>query len=129
MIAHANNAVPSARHCVFCGICLQGMKRRLFCPLEGRRFLDERCKPTPFLHAYLSDTLGRVQGKRQVLCIPCVNWKRRAEQGALKRTPSPMLQLDQMILFLMQPGKHAEPDLRCMERLVVAVRQIGNPYR
>lgn len=34
-----------------------------------------------------------------------------------------------MILFLMQPGKHPEPDLRCMERLVSAVRQESNPYK
>lgn len=40
-----------------------------------------------------------------------------------------MLQLDQMILFLMQPGRHQEPDMRCMERLVKAVRQPCNPYR
>jgi hypothetical protein len=39
-----------------------------------------------------------------------------------------MLQLDQMILFLLQPGRFPEPDHRCMERLVKAVRQPDNLY-
>jgi hypothetical protein len=29
----------------------------------------------------------------------------------------------------MQPGRFHEPDRRCMERLIVAVRQPGNIYR
>lgn len=113
--------------CTLCGISLVGGKRRLFGPKEGHRFISEQCKPTPFLYTYLLDLLARTKD-RQALCIPCVNWKRRADHGGLKRTCIPMLQLDQMILFLMQPGKHQEPDMRCMERLVRAVRQPGNPY-
>jgi hypothetical protein len=116
------------QQCVLCGILLQGRKRRLFCPVDGVKFISERCKPTPFLHNFLENTLPRQAGKLG-LCIPCVNWKRRAERGTLRRTARPMLQLDQMILFLMQPGKHQEPDHRCMERLVEAVRQASNPYR
>lgn len=113
--------------CTLCGISLVGSKRRLFGPKEGLRFISKQCKPTPFLHAHLLARLVNTKEK-QALCIPCVNWKRRAEHGGLKRTCSPMLQLDQMILFLMQPGKHQEPDQRCMERLVRAVCQPGNPY-
>lgn len=116
------------QHCSFCGITLVGRKRRLFCPREGLRFVSEQCKPTPFLYSFLTNKLPCLSEK-QPLCIPCVNWKRRAEHGKLKRTSMPMLQLDQMVLFLMQPGKHQEPDMRCMERLVVAVRQQSNPYR
>ena len=88
----------------------------------------DRCKPSPFLYSLLQERLP-CKTKKQALCIPCVNWKRRVQQGRLKRTTVPMLQLDQMILFLLQPGKHHEPDLRCMERLVSAVRQEDNPYR
>lgn len=115
-----------ARFCVLCGIRLEGLKRRLFCPVEGQRFVRERCKPTPFLHAFLSacDTRDRTQ----YMCIPCVNWKRRAVQAVPRQKVKPLLQLDQMILFLMQPGRHPEPDLRCMERLVRAIRQPDNPY-
>jgi len=114
-------------HCTFCGLPLAGSKRRLFNPKEGLRFITRRCKPTPFLHAHLLGRLAHAKDK-QALCIPCVNWKRRAEHGRLRRTCRPMLQLDQMILYLMQPGKHHEPDLRCMERLVKAVRAPSNPY-
>ena len=121
---------PCLQNCALCGINMAGLKRRLLCPVEGRKLLEERCKPTPFLYAHLMQylcTAGRDQ--KLHLCIPCVNWKRRVCQGSLKRVAQPMLQLDQMILFLMQPGKHQEPDLRCMERLVKAVRQVDNPFR
>ena len=40
-----------------------------------------------------------------------------------------MLQMDQLICFLMQPGVYMEPDHRCMERLIRAARQLDNPYR
>jgi len=113
-------------HCVLCGTNLTGMKRRLFCPVEGRRFVSDLCKPTPFLHAQLS---SREPGGKEYMCIPCVNWKRRIVQGSRRRFGRPMLQLDKMILFLMQPGRHQEPDMRCMQRLVKAVRQPSNPYR
>ncbi len=114
-------------HCVLCGILLAGMKRRLFCPGEGRLFIRNACKETPFLHAHLARS-GVLAGGRHYMCIPCVNWKRRIVQGSRRRFGRPMLQLDQMILFLMQPGRHQEPDMRCMERLVKAVRQPSNPY-
>ena len=39
----------SQQHCVLCGIHLAGMKRRVFCPVEGRRFVQDACKPTPFV--------------------------------------------------------------------------------
>ena len=117
-----------ALHCTLCGIRLAGLKRRLFCPVEGRAFFRERCKPSPFLHAFLSQRKSDL-GVKHYLCIPCVNWKRRVQQGSLRRTGRPMLQLDRMILFLLQPGRHQEPDMRCMERLVEALRQPCNPYR
>lgn len=120
---------PRSTHCAFCGINLQnGLKRRLFNAAQGRKFILQRCKETPFLYSVLTQP-GTESPEKQYLCIPCVNWKRRAEHGRLKRTRQPMLQLDQMILFLMQPGRFQEPDHRCMERLVVAVRQPDNLYR
>jgi hypothetical protein len=118
----------SGKHCGLCGIHLVGLKRRLFCPVEGAKFVRERCKPTPFLHTLLSS--GRAAHVKRFVCIPCVNWKRRVEHVRARPTAvRPMLQLDRMILFLMQPGRHQEPDMRCMERLVRAVRQPENPYR
>jgi hypothetical protein len=121
---------PCQQHCALCGIHMAGLKRRLLCPIEGRKFIEQRCKATPFLHEHLMQVLPLLSKDTKLhLCIPCVNWKRRACQGSLKRVAQPMLQLDQMILFLMQPGKHQEPDQRCMERLVKAMRQSDNPYR
>ena len=117
-----------SQFCTLCGIHLAGLKRRLFCPVEGRKFVRDRCRPTPFLHALLSER-GVSEGQKHYMCIPCVNWKRRVVQGSLRRQGKPMLQLDRMILFLLQPGRHQEPDQRCMERLVQAMRQPSNPYR
>jgi hypothetical protein len=117
------------QHCTLCGIQLAGMKRRLFCPVEGIKFIKQRCKQSPFLYALLTGERNAQEDTPNYLCIPCVNWKCRAEQGNLRRAARPMLQLDLMLLYLMQPGKHQEPDRRCMERLVKAVRQASNPYR
>lgn len=121
---------PWSTHCAFCGISLleHGLKRRLFNAEQGRRFVVQRCKQTPFLYPLLADRDASPRGK-QYLCIPCVNWKRRAEHGRLKRTKQPMLQLDQLLMFLMQPGRFQEPDHRCMGRLVMALRQTDNLYR
>ena len=115
--------------CTLCGINLMGMKRRLFCPVEGRKFIEQKCKQSPFLYERLTRGNDLPSDKNSFLCIPCVNWKRRAEQGSLRRAIRPMLQLDLLLLYLMQPGKHQEPDRRCMERLVKAARQDSNPYR
>jgi hypothetical protein len=124
-------SLPQRDYCSLCGIYLSsGHKRRLYCASEARKFIVERCKPTPFLYKTLTSEDGcPLPARANSVCIPCVNWKRRAESGALKRTKQPLLQLDQLILFLMQPGRHHEPDHRCMERLVKAVRQMDNPYR
>lgn len=123
--------MPLADHsCGLCGIHLAaGLKRRFQCPAEIQAFVVRRCKATPFLYAHLMRQEGHAV-KRQALCIPCVNWKRRVDSRAgLKRTRRPMLQLDQLIVYLLQPGKHQEPDHRCMERLVRAVRQgNANPF-
>ena len=122
---------PPPCHCALCGINLQnGLKRRLYNAAQGRRFVLNCCKDTPFLYQVLANPASRLGAPcKQYLCIPCVNWKRRAEYGRLKRTRQPMLQLDQMILFLMQPGRFQEPDHRCMDRLVVSIRQPDNVYR
>jgi len=40
----------------------------------------------------------------------------------------PLLQIDQLILFLMDPGRYKEPDNRCMVRLMEAIRQEDNPF-
>lgn len=119
--------VNSNKYCGLCGIHLVGLKRRLFCPVEGARFVRDCCKPSPFVHALLA--AGKAAPGKRFVCIPCVNWKRRVDHVRARTSSArPLLQLDRMILFLMQPGRHQEPDMRCMERLVKAVRQPDNPY-
>lgn len=54
--------------------------------------------------------------------------KRRAEITGLKRMKYPLLQIDQLVLFLMDPGRFQEPDNRCMVRLMMAIRQEDNPF-
>ena len=119
--------------CSFCGGNLTGMQRRLFNHAKFRKFVVEKCKEAPFVYPVLARELppspARASPCKQYLCIPCVNWRRRAESGRLRRHKQPMLQLDQMLLFLLQPGRFSEPDHRCMERLVTAVRQPENMYR
>ena len=123
--------MPAADH--FCGLCgihlAAGLKRRFQAPADIQAFVARRCKDSPFLYAHVvNHKAHHSAAKRQGLCIPCVNWKRRVGSGAgLKRTRRPMLQFDQLVLYLLQPGKHQEPDHRCMERLVRAIRQATNP--
>lgn len=132
-----NAPIVGAEHCCLCGIRLVDLKRRYQCHLENANFVRARCKSSPFLYRMLirptahADSSQQPQGgdTRQGVCIPCVNWKRRVETYGLKRTKQPMLQLDQLICYLMQPGVHSEPDHRCMERLIKAARQHDNPYR
>jgi len=124
--------------CSFCGGSLLGVQRRLFNQAKFRNFVLEKCKEAPFIYPVLardnssSSSNSTTPSRRvckQYLCIPCVNWRRRAESGRLRRNRQPMLQLDQLLLFLLQPGRFPEPDHRCMTRLVSAVRQPGNMYR
>lgn len=118
--------------CSFCGRNLGGLQKRLFNQDKFRKFVLEKCKETPFIYPILArdhDPVCPMRAGKQYLCIPCVNWRRRAESGRLRRHLKPMLQLDQMLLFLLQPGRFPEPDHRCMNRLVAAVRQPENMYR
>ena len=140
---HTFSMLVSHQHCCLCGIKLFGLKRRFQSPANTAAFVAKHCKPTPFIYPLLSSESGGGDSsvsksgqqsckRRSMLrgvCIPCVNWKRRVETCGLKRSKHPMLQLDQLICFLMQPGYHVEPDHRCMERLVMAAQQPDNPFR
>lgn len=121
-------------HCCLCGIRFApGMKRRMQDRQELTAFVTRRCWPTPFLFQALSCRHASVQGRggRLGVCIPCVNWKRRVMEVASskRRRRLPMLQLDQLIYYLLRPGVHAEPDRRCMGRLLAGSRQADNPFR
>jgi hypothetical protein len=123
--------------CCLCGGKLPpGVKRRFQSLAENSAFIRARCRPSPFLYRVLVTDPTQQQPEQQQqqqqqhgICIPCVNWKRRVATTGLKRTRQPMLQLDQLVCFLLRPGPFPEPDHRCMERLVRAAREPGNPYR
>lgn len=108
-------------HCYLCGLEINGKRRRYQDHSVLLAFLRDRCKPTSMVYTHLLSADETSQ--RMPLCIPCVNWKRRAQH---KRS---FLQLDQLMLALMQPGRVREPDQRCMGRLVEAVMFLGNPLR
>jgi hypothetical protein len=119
-------------HCCLCGMRFVGrMKRRIQTRGEIAALVTSRCWPTPFLFKTLSCPLTNAQAAvKQAVCIPCVNWKRRiAQVRNVRRKRIQMLQLDQLICYLMRPGVYQEPDRRCIARLLAAARQPDNPFR
>jgi len=113
--------------CALCGINLHGLRRRFQALQDLRAFVRAKCRATPFAFPLLATVESQ---HRHAVCIPCINWKRRVcGQGGMKRCQKPCLQLDQLMLFMMQPGDSPEPDHRCMSRLFQALRDEGNPYR
>jgi hypothetical protein len=116
--------------CCICGIGVDPTtKRRLQTRKELKDFVANFCKPTPFVFGVLARPLLACEMDERVpICIPCVNWKRRVESLGLKRVRYPMLQMDQFIMFLMQPGVFPEPDTRCLNRLIKAARQPDNRF-
>ena len=107
--------------CYLCGLDL-GQRRRRYQDHEHLlAFIKDKCKPTSMVYTHLAG--AEPSGLKLPLCIPCVNWKRRAQHK------KGYLQLDQLLLALMQPGRFREPDQRCMGRLVDALLYAGNPLR
>lgn len=113
--------------CFLCGICLENKRRRYQSIKELKLLAQKHCMKTPFVQEYLS-TFIETEAK-EPLCVPCVNWKRRCWSHSLKRQERPVLQMDQLIIFLISPGLLAEPDQRCVQRLIMAIKQPTNPLR
>jgi hypothetical protein len=111
--------------CWLCGILIDTKLKRYQNRKALQDFVKEKCTVSPFVYNWLISTSGDDQ--KYPVCVPCVNWKRRASK--LPGTRKALLQLDQLILFLLSPGEGREPDQRCMARLITAVKQVGNPYR
>lgn len=107
--------------CWLCGIDLHGKRRRYQDAKKLQEGIRERTKPTPYVQAWLASR--PLEAEREPLCVACTNWYRRICNGTLRRNRRPMVQLDQLMLYLLNPGKCHEPDARCMDRLVRAARQ------
>lgn len=114
-------------HCFLCGTSLTTRRRRYQLASQLKHMLQHKCTPTPFVQSLLLST--ECSDDKEPLCVPCVNWKRRCWNGSLKRKAKPVLQIDQLIMFLLSPGSMQEPDQRCVQRLVLALKQPGNPLR
>jgi len=110
-------------HCFLCGISLTaGKGKRYKNTQELRCFVRDKCQPTPLAFAHLSESC--CVPLESPLCIPCVNWKRRTAV----RPGKSLLQVDQLIGYIMQPGRMNEPDSRCLVRLIEALRDETSPF-
>jgi hypothetical protein len=111
--------------CIFCGTCILSSRKSLNrrrTLASVRQFVAASCRPTP--HAYRR--FAALEGPGRVLvCIPCVNWQRRC---GMARAPKPYLLLDQLILFMLEPGKTPMPDQRCALRLLRSLRGGGDDW-
>jgi hypothetical protein len=132
-------------HCWLCCINLQNKPKRYQSASELKTFVQSQCYETPYMFKTLLN-MEIQEDTKSTWCIPCINWKRRCFVGDLSRSkkhpiygqfkhpsvkkfPKPLLQMDQFILFLMQPGRYHVPDKRCFDRLMVAIKDPENPWR
>ncbi len=110
--------------CFLCGIALPDERRRRYKPsAELQAFVRARCVPTPLAYARVVEAADLPE--ESAVCIPCVNWKRRGSVRGGKRFH---LQLDQLISYVLQPGRMAELDQRCVARLIEALADPGSPF-
>lgn len=93
-----------------------------------RDFVKECCRPTPLWY----QSLMNVEMNQVILCVPCINWKRRvvirhkrnkSKKWQLRELvdyekEKPLVQLDQLMMSLIYPGNFMMPDKRCSDRLM-----------
>ena len=119
--------------CIFCGgriplpsASIYNKRKRSLTSIG--QFVSTRCQPTPYGHLHFSGVKGE---DRVLLCISCVNWQRRACGAGKRKTGAvrkPLLLMDQVALFMMQPGVVPFPDQRCVLRLVMSLRTHGTDW-
>lgn len=110
-------------HCFLCGISLSGRQPRRFKPTEElQQFVKARCHPTPMAFAFITER--QHPALESPVCIPCVNWRRRA----CLRSCKTHLQVDQLISYVLQPGRMSELDQRCLARLLDALLDSSSPF-
>ena len=112
---------PLDSFCIFCGgqippsVVYNKCKRTL---TSLSQFVSTRCHPTPYGYQYFSKAKGE---DKVLLCISCVNWQRRSSLRR-KSGKKPLMLMDQVALFMMEPGTTPFPDQRCVLRLVRSLR-------
>ena len=112
---------PLDSFCIFCGghippSAVYNKRKRTLTSLS--QFVSARCHATPYGYQYFSTAKGE---DKVLLCISCVNWQRRSSLRR-KSGKKPLLLMDQVALFMMEPGTTPFPDQRCVLRLVRSLR-------
>ena len=135
-------------HCFFCQKVLDDKRRARTQDMTYlNAFLTQKCHATPFLYRSLLNITSSEQLSdiSPMVCIACVNWKLRCGNGLLARSRNsnsrrrhctsyptkftrPLLQIDQLLLFLVNPGKHFLPDRRCLLRLIESMQNRDNVF-
>lgn len=126
-----------SHHCWMCQCKLTSEEHRVIDLEELKDFISTHTTPTPFMYTWI---LNATTGTPMV-CIPCSNWKRRCLSGTMTRhktyinktTPpiykkfqKPLMQMDQLIMFMFHPGRYHVPDKRCIERLMQSLNDDTN---
>jgi hypothetical protein len=78
-----------------------------------KQLVIRKCIPTAYVYSCVVNYRGA--GKHTV-CIACVNWTRRL--SIRKGKDLVFIPIDNVILFVMQPGEYLEPDKRTLVRLL-----------
>ena len=126
----ANPEQQESSSCIFCsglipllaGTIYNKRKRSL---RSLAQFVSTRCRPTPYGYQHFSAVRGEA---RVLLCISCVNWQRRSADVERKKKAKPLLLLDQVALFMLEPGTVTFPDQRCVLRLLTRLRDPGDDW-
>jgi hypothetical protein len=127
-----DSPTPETNSCIFCsgsipllasGASYNKRKRTL---TSLGQFVSARCQPTPYAFQHFSGLRGE---GRVLLCVSCVNWQRRCAVGGRKKPAGkPLLLVDHVATFMLQPGTVLFPDQRCVLRLLSAMREPGDDW-
>ena len=145
----ATVAMSTLEVCVLCGHILFPWAGRRYKKHDAMNdLISRKCTPTSFVYACVTQYKGNT-GKHTV-CIACVNWTRSVLATALwistamichsidtwrffvhrrlslkKGSTQFFIPMDNLLLFVINPGKYPEPDKRTLVRLL---RSLCNEY-
>lgn len=117
---------PATPFCLLCGLrCDDPQTFRVTDASEVQQLLAAACVPTAFHYASVVSLPGKA---RHPLCIPCVNWKRRAKKMSRLPRWKRLTPLDSILMHTVAPAHYPEPDQRCFERLARAAADPDNGF-
>ena len=119
-------------HCILCGCpCTAQQVCRVADTDAVQKNVALRCAPTSF---HYQAVLKLPSNTRCILCIHCINWRRRSQRFTRGRSPlgcprrSCFTPLDSILLHALAPGAYSDPDTRCFQRLARLAADTGNLY-